>query len=88
MAEELVSVAVRLRGDAVGVRITSYNVCYTKLLRDDPLQLKKFMDGNSIALADDHDGQLVFLARNAWHLGKAEEEFPELRFLKTRESGG
>jgi peptide chain release factor 3 len=53
---------------------------------DDPAQLKAFMDGNGLALADDHDGQLVFLARNAWHLGKAEEEFPRLRFLKTREA--
>ena len=53
---------------------------------DDPAQLKAFADGNGIALADDHDGQLVFLARNAWHLGKAEEEFPKLRFLKTRET--
>ena len=55
---------------------------------DDPLALKRFTDGNLVALADDHDDQLVFLARNAWHLGKAEEEFPEVRFLKTRESGG
>ena len=54
----------------------------------DPLALKRFTDGNLVALADDHDDQLVFLARNAWHLGKAEEEFPDVRFLKVRESGG
>lgn len=55
---------------------------------DDPLALKRFTDGNMVALADDHDDQLVFLARNAWHLGKAEEEFPDVRFLKTRETAG
>ena len=27
----------------------------------------------------------VFLARNAWHLDKAEEDWPDLRFLKTKE---
>ncbi len=53
---------------------------------DDAAQVKAFADTNGIALADDHDGHLVFLARNAWHLGKAEEEFPKLKFLKTREA--
>ncbi|MGE4529104.1 MAG: peptide chain release factor 3 [Rhodospirillaceae bacterium] len=53
---------------------------------DDPLQLKRLLDANAAAIADDHDGQPVFLARNAWHLGKAEEEFPKVRFLKTREA--
>ena len=52
----------------------------------DPLLMKRFIDANGTALADDHDGHLVFLARNAWHLGKAEEEFLGVRFLKTKET--
>jgi peptide chain release factor 3 len=52
---------------------------------DDPAELKRFVDGNRLALAEDHDGALVFLARNAWHLGRAQEDWPKLRFLKTRE---
>jgi len=52
---------------------------------DDPVALKKFTDTNQSSLAEDHDGALVFLARNAWHLNRAMEENPALRFLKTRE---
>jgi peptide chain release factor 3 len=37
---------------------------------DDPSALKKFTDENRSALAEDHDGALVFLARNAWHLNR------------------
>ncbi len=52
---------------------------------DDPVALKKFRDTNNSSLAEDHDGALVFLARNAWHLNRTQEENPSLRFLKTRE---
>ena len=37
-------------------------------------------------IADDHDGKPVFLARNAWHLDNAVEQWPEIRFLDTLES--
>ncbi len=53
---------------------------------DDPRMLKKFIDGNHAAIADDHDGTPVFLARNAWHLDNAAKEWPDIRFLKTLES--
>jgi len=52
---------------------------------DDPRLLKKFIDANQSAVAEDHDGAPVFMARNAWHLNKAQEEFPDLRFRNTRE---
>ncbi len=52
---------------------------------DDHATVKKFCDENRTALADDHDGSPVFLARNAWHLNKTEEDWPELRFMKTKE---
>ncbi|MBE9555583.1 MAG: peptide chain release factor 3 [Proteobacteria bacterium] len=47
--------------------------------------MKKFADANGSALADDHDGKPVFLARNAWHLERTAEDFPEISFLKTKE---
>ena len=47
--------------------------------------LKSFIDANGSAIADDHDQAPVFLARNAWHLDRAGEDFPEVRFLKTKE---
>jgi len=52
---------------------------------DDAQALKKFGDANQAALATDHDGAMVFLARNAWHLDRAGEDWPGVRFLKTRE---
>ncbi len=52
---------------------------------DDAQTLKKFCDANQSSLADDHDGQPVFLARNAWHLNDAQDNNPQIRFLKTRE---
>lgn len=46
---------------------------------------KKFMDTNQLNIAEDHDKEIVFLARNAWHLGKIQEDFPKLVLSKTRE---
>ena len=48
-------------------------------------ELKKFREENRASLADDHTGATVFLARNAWHLERAEKDYPELRFLKVKE---
>lgn len=47
--------------------------------------LKRFMDANPTALATDHMGQPVYLARNAWHLNKGIEDWPDIRFLSTRQ---
>ncbi len=50
-----------------------------------PDTLKKFLDTNRAAVGEDHDGEPVFLARNAWHLNKASEDWPDVQFMKTRE---
>ena len=47
--------------------------------------MKRFLDANQAALAEDHKGDPVFLARNAWHLDRAAEDWPDIRFLKTKE---
>ncbi len=52
---------------------------------DDTALVKKFGDDNKDAMADDHDGTPVFLARNAWHLDRAGEDWPDIRFLKVKE---
>lgn len=52
---------------------------------EDKAQLQKFIDGNQTNIAQDHDNANVFLARNAWHLNKAAEDFPKIKFSKTRE---
>ena len=52
---------------------------------EDKLEMKKFTDANRLNLAEDNDGALVFLARNAWHLNKAQEDFPKVKFAKVKE---
>ncbi|MBR2033190.1 MAG: peptide chain release factor 3 [Alphaproteobacteria bacterium] len=52
---------------------------------DDKAEWKKFEDTNRMNLAEDNDGAVVFLARNAWHLNKTIEDFPKVKFSKTHE---
>lgn len=52
---------------------------------NDAKEVKNFQDNNRTSIAYDHNGDLVFLARNSWHLDKAIEDFPKLRFLKIKE---
>ena len=50
-----------------------------------PQEIENFIAKNGGAIANDHDGAPVFLARNAWHLGKAEEDFPHVKLMKIKE---
>ena len=52
---------------------------------DDARALKAFIDKNRGEIAEDHDGAPVFLARNPWRLNNAEETYPDIRFLKTKD---
>jgi peptide chain release factor 3 len=52
---------------------------------EDKNQLEKFYQTYQMNIADDYNGAKVFLARNAWHLGKVKEDFPALELHKTRE---
>ncbi|MDY0884302.1 peptide chain release factor 3 [Dongia soli] len=52
---------------------------------DEPAELKRFLDASRASIGDDHNGDPVFLARNAWHLDRAAEDYPKIRFLKTKE---
>jgi peptide chain release factor 3 len=51
----------------------------------DPRKLKDFLDKNRGETAEDHDSEPVFLARNAWRLQNAEETYPDVCFLKTKD---
>ena len=51
----------------------------------DPAVLQRFIDANKSSVAEDKDSALVFLARNAWALNHAAEDWPDIRFLKVRE---
>ncbi len=52
---------------------------------DDDKLVKRFADANRDNIATDHDGATVFLARNDWQLGRAQQDWPDVRFLSTRE---
>ena len=52
---------------------------------DDPAQVKKFIERHRGNMAEDRDDAPVFLARNVWELRRIIEEWPEVRFLTTRE---
>ena len=53
---------------------------------DNPADLKAFIDANKAALATDHDGEWVFLARNAWHLNKTKEDNPKIKLVETKQN--
>ncbi len=52
---------------------------------DDERELKRFVDAHQGAIADDWAGTPVFLAANAYRMKVAEEDWPKIRFQKTRE---
>lgn len=51
---------------------------------DDPKDVKKAVDATPSAFATDHDGDPVFLARNAWHLDDITQKYPALRLIATK----
>jgi peptide chain release factor 3 len=51
----------------------------------EPALLKRFVERHRDAMAEDRDGSPVFLARNSWDLNRTTEDWPDLRFEKTRE---
>jgi len=52
---------------------------------NDKAELQKFLDTNRLNVAKDYNGDDVFLARNAWHLNKTQEDFAHVTFSKTKE---
>ncbi len=55
------------------------------IVSDNDQALQKFISLNRSTLAEDKNGDPVFLVRNDWSLNRAIEEAPELKFLKVRE---
>ena len=52
----------------------------------DPKILQEFEKKNRFNLAHDAEGRLSYLAEGEWRLSHTQELFPEVVFLKTRES--
>lgn len=51
---------------------------------EDAKALKKFIDENQVSIALDHDGDPVFMARNAWHLQDAQDKYKDIFFSATK----
>jgi peptide chain release factor 3 len=92
----IVGVVGALQFDVLADRIrTEYNIpvhfestsLYTARWVEaaEPALMKEFIDKNQGASAEDHTGAPVFLARNKWHLDTMAEDWPKVRFLKTKE---
>ncbi len=54
----------------------------------DERERERFLAARRASLGTDRDGHLVYLARNAWDLGRVQEDFPKIRFSRTCERGG
>jgi peptide chain release factor 3 len=63
----------------------STSLMTARWLEGDAATLERFARSNESSLADDHQGNPVFLARNSWHLETTEKEWPDLVFKKTRD---
>jgi peptide chain release factor 3 len=50
----------------------------------EPAKLKAFLDEYRGSIASDHDGDPVFMARNAWHLNDAQDKNPAIKFTATK----
>ncbi len=94
--EWIIGVVGALQFDVMADRIrTEYNIpvrfetttlhtaCWIEC--DDANELKKFTERLSQWIADDHTGAPVYLARSAWDLNRVGEEWPNVRFVRTKE---
>ena len=55
-------------------------------LEGSPADIKDLVDKNRANVAQDYDENWVFLARNDWHLNKTAEDFPKVKFIKTKQN--
>ena len=68
----------------VAFETAPYNVARW-ITSDDPKALEAFLDRNKSATGTDLDDDPVYLGKNAWDVGYAEEKNPDLRFSRTKE---
>ena len=56
-------------------------------LSGDKADVEDFMSKHRTSIADDIDGQPVYLAKSAWDINYAAERFPKVTFSRTKERG-
>lgn len=68
----------------IPVHFESVALHTARWIEGDPKKVKAFIDSNRVAIANDHDEDPVFLARNAWHLDDVKDKYKDITFLATR----
>src|SRR5271154_6732170 len=80
--------ADRLGGEyALDVQFEAAPFAEARWIAGERADLEDFSTKHRTAMADDIDGQPVFLAKSAWEIGYVTERFPKVAFLRTRERG-
>ncbi|GHA14919.1 peptide chain release factor 3 [Devosia pacifica] len=95
-ADYLVGVVGALQLDVLGARVEKeYNVPIgfesvgLEVVRwvesDEPDEMKRFIAAQKSHMAEDRNGDPVFMAQNAWWAQRAQDDYPKIRFLATKE---
>ena len=69
----------------IPVTFETVNLMTARWVEGDPAKVKKFVDENRGDIAEDHNEVPVLMARNQWQLDRAAQDYPDLKFLATRE---
>ena len=75
-------------GSEYGVPISFESVGYEMarwVRADDKVELKRFVDGNKSVLAEDKDGEPIYLAQSSWYLQRMQKDWPKVQFFATKE---
>ena len=85
-ALQLEVLAARIKSEyELGVRFEPAPYDGARWIEGEAAEVKRFVDANRSAVAEDHDNAPVYLARNSWDLNTTIREWPALRFSATRE---
>jgi peptide chain release factor 3 len=71
-------------GLPIGFEASPYEVARW-VAADDPAELKRLAETLRSSMAEDGDGAPVLMMRNAWELGRFQQEWPAIRFTSVKE---
>ena len=75
-------------GAGIELEAVPYQMARWVIAKDGKEALEAFRDENRSSVAEDRDGRLVFLARNAWDLDNIVKRYPGVTFRDTCELAG
>jgi len=70
---------------SVPIRFESFGCSAARWVSGDADMMKRFTDKFRADLAEDGAGMTVFLAKDGWWLNRAQQDWPDIRFMATRE---